>query len=237
MIDCLRTLPGHAKLTFVSPPPERRGTIAQLARRLHEARHPRRHGYPPDHLQIQVESPVTQLSASLFAHDTVAVSWRAGLSLGPTDNPHVWATKWETRPWSALLARGKRYHCRATHAWLVTHGPRPMGFSETRHWRWHVGLGERAQAERERLEQMRLQHFAGPLAAPDAAQNAPQFYVLAIADNLFLTQEQSVPGITLKPMTSVLGDDIRVVLNGLLLERGFRQALVPDKWISRYAAG
>ena len=43
-------------------------------------------------LQIQVESPVTQLSASLFAHDTVAVSWRAGLSLGPTDNPHVWAT-------------------------------------------------------------------------------------------------------------------------------------------------
>ena len=90
---------------------------------------------------------------------------------------------------------------------------------------------QRAQAERERLEQLRQQHFAGPLVAPEATQNAPEFYVLAIADNLFLTQEQSVPGITLTPMTSALGDDIRVVLNGLLLQRGFRQSLMQEKWI------
>lgn len=34
-------------------------------------------------------------------------------------------------------------------------------------------------------------------------------------------------------MTSVLGDDIRVVLNEILVQRGFRQALMPDKWIEQ----
>ena len=85
----------------------------------------------------------------------------------------------------------------------ITVGPPMLGSSPTGPVRWvflrpDTGDGtwvsdERAQAERERLERLRLQHFAGPLAAPDAAQNAPEFYVLAIADNLLLTQSKACP--------------------------------------------
>jgi hypothetical protein len=184
-------------------------------------------------LQIQVESPVTELLASLFAHDTVAVSWSAGLQLRPTENRLVWATKWKlVADLPSLVEVGD-----------VTVGPTMLGSSPTGPVRWVFlkpdgGDGtwmsdERAQAERERLEGLRKQHFTGPLVAPDAAQDAPEFYVLAIADNLLLTQEQSVPGLILSPMTSVLGDDIRVVLNENLVQRGFRQALMPDKWIEQ----
>jgi hypothetical protein len=92
---------------------------------------------------------------------------------------------------------------------------------------------EQAQVARQLLEQVREQHFALPLVAPEAAENAPEFYVVAVADNLLLTQEQRVPGMTLSPLAPVLGDDIRVVLNELLQERGFQQPLDQEEWIQR----
>ena len=184
-------------------------------------------------LQIQLKSPVNELSASVFAHDEVGVSWRAGISLRQTKHPLVWGVQWALdTDLSSLVEIGD-----------VTVGSPILGSPPTGPDRWLFlkpdgGDGrwidyERARAERERLEGLRTQTFSSPLVAPDAAQDAPEFYVLAIADNLLLTHEQSVPGLTLTPMTSDLGDDLRVVLNQSLAQRGFRQALTQDKWIEQ----
>jgi hypothetical protein len=103
-------------------------------------------------LTVKAESPATQLSASLFAHDTVAVAWLAGLQLRPTDDPHVWVTTWKQDPRLPLLLEVGN----------VTIGPPTLGSIAPGPIRWVFlkpdgGDGiwisdERAQTERERLE-------------------------------------------------------------------------------------
>jgi hypothetical protein len=184
-------------------------------------------------LTIKVDSPATELSASLFAHDIVNVAYRKNLNLSPTDDPHTWVTSWQLDPrLPPLLEIGN-----------VSIGPFILAPLDPGPKRWiflkpDAGDGiwisdQRAEAERQSLEILREYYFAGPLVAPETTPNAPEFYVLAIADNLLLTQEQRVPGMTLAPMTSVLGDDIRLVLNELLQQRGFHQPLDQGDWRER----
>jgi hypothetical protein len=60
-------------------------------------------------------------------------------------------------------------------------------------------------------------------------------YVTAdtVADDLVITRPQRVPGISLTPATTVLGDDVRSVLNDILLQRGFGQHLPKAPWLGR----
>jgi hypothetical protein len=182
-------------------------------------------------LAIKVDSTVTKLSASFFAHDSVDVAWRGGIPFSPTNDPLIWVAPWNPDAGlPPLLEVGNVTIGSPTLAPLVP-GPTRWVFLRSDAGVWISG--RQAHAERERREKLRQQHFEGPLVAPQTAQEAPEFYILAIADNLLLTQEQRVPGMSLKPIASVLGDDIRVVLNDLLQRRGFRQGLKPDKWIEK----
>jgi hypothetical protein len=184
-------------------------------------------------LQIQVESPVAQLSASLFAHDSVDVAWRAGFQLKSTDDPHVWTAGWKSdSELPPLLEIGNLTIGEPTWGPLDA-GPTRWVFLKPESGDGAWISGEVAQAELSRIEQLREQRFTAPLVAPGASQSAPSFLVLAIADNLHITQSQRVPGISLTPITSALGDDVRAVLNRILFQRGFWQWLNKNKWLEQ----
>ena len=189
--------------------------------------------YPRDDgiavLAVQVAQPVEALAASIFAHDSIDAAWRAGLSFTATDNALVWvAGLGPAAELSSLLEVGN-LNADGAHTW----GPLRPDITrwvflkpETSDSDWVSG--ERAQAELSRIEQMREQRFTAPLVAPGASPNAPEFLILAIADNLLITQPQRVPGISLHPVTTVLGEDVRIVLNRVLREHG-----IVTQWLSK----
>lgn len=71
--------------------------------------------------------------------------------------------------------------------------------------------------------------------APSTTPNVSEFLILAIADNLLITQAQRVcPGISLRPVTTDLGEDVRTVLNRILREHGIvTQWLSKKTWLAR----
>jgi hypothetical protein len=167
-------------------------------------------------LSSQVKQPVERLVASVYAHDSVDVAWRVGLELKSTDNPLVWSAAWKLNTdLPPLLEVGNVNNTAPT--W------RPIDFGKPR-WAFlkpetgdgEWATGERAQAELVRIEALREQRFTAPPIAPDASQNAPEFLVLAIADDLVITQPQRVPGISLSPVT------ISAMMSDLSLTAYFR---------------
>jgi hypothetical protein len=184
-------------------------------------------------LSSQVKQPVERLVASVYAHDSVDVAWRVGLELKSTDNPLVWRAAWKLNTdLTPLLEVGNVNNTAPTWRPIDIGKPRWVFLKpETGDGEW--ATGERAQAELVRIEALREQRFTAPLIAPDASQNAPEFLVLAIADNLVITQPQRVPGISLSPVTTVLGDDVRSVLNRIFPQRRFRQRLPRRPWLEQ----
>jgi hypothetical protein len=187
-------------------------------------------------LQIQVESPVAQLAASYFAHDSVDVAWRGAFQLKATDNPYVWTYGWKPDPELPPLVEIGNVNDEAPTGGPLYPGPTRWVFlrPETGDGEWIQGEG--AQTELRRIEQTREQWFTAPLVAPDTSQGAPKFLILAIADNLLITQPQRVPGISLSPMKSELGDDVRTVLNRILRERGIItlwQGIPESNWLQQ----
>lgn len=185
-------------------------------------------------LSIEVESPIERLAASLFAHDAVDVAWRRSFDLARTDDPRIWRVTWTLDPaLPPLLEIGN-----------VSTGGETIGPIEISPTRWvfikpdsaegkWVG-GEPALADLANVESLREQLFAEALVAPGASQDSPEFLLVAIADNLLITKVQRVPGISLQPVQTVLGEDVRSVLNRFLRERGVIWPCLPRRaWLAR----
>ncbi|OBA64694.1 hypothetical protein A5647_24780 [Mycobacterium sp. 1100029.7] len=185
-------------------------------------------------LAVQVAQPVEALAGSTFVHDSIDAAWHAGLNFQQaTDDGLVWAKGLGPAAELPSLLEVGNLNTTGGPTW----GPLRIEPNATR-WvflkpenggeDWVTG--ERAQAELRRIEQMREQIFTAPLTVAGASQNAPEFLILAIADNLLITQPQRVPGISLSPMTTVLGEDVRTVLNRILREQG-----IITQWVSKKA--
>ncbi|WP_131810520.1 hypothetical protein [Mycolicibacter sinensis] len=179
-------------------------------------------------LGVQVMQPVERLAASVFAHDSIDVAWRAGLELKPTDNPLVWTAAWKLNPdLPSLLEVGNVNDTDPTWAPIDIGNPRWVFLRpEAGDGEWLTG--ELAQAELVRIEALREQRFTAPFKSTSTHQSAPAFLILALADNLLITQPQRVPGISLSPITTILGEDVRTVLNRILREHG-----IVTQWLSK----
>ncbi|SHU93108.1 Uncharacterised protein [Mycobacteroides abscessus subsp. abscessus] len=184
-------------------------------------------------LTIELTQPVAALAASIFAHNLDEASWFAAIALRPTENPLVWAGAWEVTLDTPALFEVGNFSDEPTMGSLAV-GDRRWLFlkPETGDTVWPTG--ERAKAELARVEASRERRFNTPLVAPGATPNAPKFLILAIADNLYLTQPQRVPGIALHPISTELGEDTRTILNRILREHRIMSSLqeIPkDKWL------
>ena len=180
---------------------------------------------------VQVVQPVPNLSAALFAHDSVDVAWRVGLTFKPTDNPLVWLAGAKLDPsLPPLLEIGNFVD--STDTFLGPLSPGPARFVHVRpsdgKGAWAEGAA--AQAELAQVEASRAQGLTQPMVAPGTAQGATEFVILAIADGLLITQPQGVPGISLTPFKSELGDDVMNVLNRIVQERGISKRLDSQAW-------
>ena len=178
---------------------------------------------------VQVAQPVSNLSAALFAHDSIDVAWRVGLTFKPSDNPLIWQAGTKLDPsLPPLLEVGNFIESTDTFLGRLAPGPvrfvhvRPVG--DTGIW----AEGPAAQVELARVEAERAQRFMQPIVAPGSAQDAPEFVILAVAEGLLITQPQRVPGISLTPFKAELGDDVMNVLNRIIRGRGIRTILDPQ---------
>lgn len=183
---------------------------------------------------VQVAQPVSNLSAALFAHDSIDVAWRVGLTFKPSDNPLVWLAGAKLDPsLPSLLEVGNFVESTDTFLGSLTPGPvrfvhvRPAGGTGI----WVEGPA--AQAELARVEAARAQGFMQPMVAPGSAQGSPEFVIFAVADGLLITQPQRVPGISLTPFKAALGDDVMNVLNRIIQGRGIPTILDPQAWRKR----
>ncbi|WP_131827671.1 hypothetical protein, partial [Mycolicibacterium fortuitum] len=149
---------------------------------------------------VQVAQPVSNLSAALFAHDSIDVAWRVGLTFKPTDNPLVWLAGAKLDPsLPPLLEIGN--FIESTDTFLGALTPGPVRFVHVRPADG-IGIwadGATAQAELAQVEAARTQGFMQPMAPPGTARGAPEFVIFAVADGLLITQPQRVPGISLTP--------------------------------------
>ncbi|MBU8820944.1 hypothetical protein KL864_34355 [Mycolicibacterium goodii] len=180
---------------------------------------------------VQVAQPVSNLSAALFAHDSIDVAWRVGLTFKPSDNQLIWQAGTKLDPsLPPLLEVGNFIESTDTFLGRLAPGPvrfvhvRPVG--DTGIW----AEGPAAQVELARVEAERAQKFMQPIVAPGSAQDAPEFVILAVAEGLLITQPQRVPGISLTPFKAELGDDVMNVLNRIIRGRGIRTILDPQAW-------
>lgn len=180
---------------------------------------------------VQVAQPVLNLSAALFAHDSIDVAWRVGLTFKPSDNPLVWLAGAKLDPsLPSLLEIGNFVESTDTFLGPLTPGPvrfvhvRPAGDKGI----WAEGPA--AQAQLAGVEAARAQGFMQPMVAPETAQGAPEFAILAVADGLLITQPQRVPGISLTPFKAELGDDVMKVLNRIIQGRGIPKRLDSQAW-------
>lgn len=183
---------------------------------------------------VQVAQPVSNLSAALFAHDSIEVAWRVGLTFKPSDNPLVWLAGAKLDPsLPSLLEVGNFVESTDTFLGSLTPGPvrfvhvRPAGGTGI----WVEGPD--AQAELARVEAARAQGFMQPMVAPGSAQGASEFVIFAVADGLLITQPQRVPGISLTPFKAALGDDVMSVLNRIIQGREIPTILDPQAWRKR----
>ncbi|AKC37993.1 Uncharacterised protein [Mycolicibacterium phlei] len=185
-------------------------------------------------LAVQVAQPVKSLAVSIFAHDSVDVAWRASLELKSTDNPLVWRAAWEIDPGlPPLLEVGNINETGPTWGAIKIGHPRWI-FLKPQRGDGEWVTGELALAELARIENLREQRFTAPLRATSTPQNASEFLILALADNLLITQPQRVPGISLSPVTTILGEDVRTVLNRILRSHGIvTQWLSRKKWLAQ----
>jgi hypothetical protein len=90
--------------------------------------------------------------------------------------------------------------------------------------------GDRAIAERDRLQRIRDARFAVSIGRN--RDSAILFTVVMLADNLKLSGNQRVPGLQLLPITDTsLGADVVTALNSVLGQLGFVTGVHPVQWI------
>jgi hypothetical protein len=191
-------------------------------------------------LAIQVAQPVEALAAPVFAHDSIDAAWRNGLSFQKaTDDGLVWATGLGPAAELPPLPEVGNLNTEGDPTWGPLR-PKPGAnrwvFLKPENSGEDWVTGQSAQAELTRIEQSREQRYKTSLIATGTSQSAPEFLILAIADNLLITQPQRVPGISLFPLTSDLGDDVRNVLTKILRERGVAtvlQAIPRSEWLAK----
>jgi hypothetical protein len=182
-------------------------------------------------IYVQVVNPVSNLSAALFAHDFIDVAWRVGLTFKVTDNPLVWIAGAKLDPsLPPLLEIGNFIDSTDTFLGSLTPGPVRFVHVRPADGKGTWGEGPEAQAELALVEAARNQKFMQPMLAPGSTEGAPEFAIFAVADGLLITQPQRVPGISLTPFKTGLGDGVMDVLNQIIQGRGIPQMLEPKAW-------
>lgn len=188
-------------------------------------------------LSVQLGRPVTQLAVSVFAHDSIDVAWRVGVSLKPTEDPLLWTATWRLNSTLSRLLEIGNINTTGAPSWASLR-PEPHRWvflqPDAANGSWIAG--ERALEELDHIESLREQRFTSPLLAPGTPNDSPTYMIIALADNLLITQPQRVPGISLNPIESDLGDDARVVLNRILHQRkliSFFQAIPKEAWLKQ----
>jgi hypothetical protein len=180
---------------------------------------------------VQVARPVSNLSAALFAHDSIDVAWRVGLTFKSTDNPLVWLAGAKLDPsLPSLLEVGNFVESTDTFLGPLTPGPVRFVHVRPADGKGIWVEGPAAQIELARVQAARAQGFMQAMVAPGSVQGAPEFVIVAVADGLLITQPQLVPGISLTPFETELGDDVMNVLNRVIQLRGIPKKLNSQAW-------
>lgn len=172
-------------------------------------------------------SITNHLQVTLLLHDEVTIGFFAGFGASRVNDYWQGEMKWSSaeapRVFTLNISVANPEQEPAQASQVIVLEPEDDG-------EWI--LGEPAEAEAERLAHARDSQFKIDLEAPNAELGSPTFSVVMLADNLFLTQQQYVPGIWVIPLQeSTLGSDVVNVLNDVLRQRGFENGLWPDKWI------
>lgn len=93
--------------------------------------------------------------------------------------------------------------------------------------------GEEAQAELDRLVQAREAYYDQVIETTETKDASSIFSVIILASNVLLSAPMRVPGITIIPLTnSTLGGDGVDVLNGVMAQMGYGNAISPSHWMS-----
>lgn len=173
---------------------------------------------PPSQARVGTND---QIRVVLVRHDDVAVQWCADL-------PCQWTTDhWQGEFESVRLERPRLLEV----VKVVVPGGLEAGIPPNR---WYLEAtddgpwqsGAPADAERHKLAQEREAQFGRPLVAPGAS-GSKTFHAVMVADNIHLTQNWRVPGLSAIPLTnSTLGGDLSPVLNNAAAQLGFTTA--PD---------
>lgn len=98
--------------------------------------------------------------------------------------------------------------------------------------RWITG--NEAEQERQARHESREAYYGSPLVANGASETDTLYRGVYIYDNILLSQVHRVPGISLVPLqNSSLGSDVISVINDLLPQFGFLDALDTQVWMAR----
>ncbi|MFJ4874602.1 hypothetical protein ACIP93_05250 [Streptomyces sp. NPDC088745] len=96
---------------------------------------------------------------------------------------------------------------------------------------WHAG--DRARRELSEIEAARRQRYAVTLQADDAKATDQIFSSVILADDLLITSQLRIPGISVLKLTdSTLGSDGASVLNSVLGQLGFTAFVSSEAWLS-----
>ena len=169
----------------------------------------------------------TDLQIQLSLHDSVTVTWCATIPLTPSGG--TW-----TGVWTNQESTGDPRLLEIIRIGNETEGdceirPRQLFLEPPGNGAWASGAV--AEAERIHRDQTRQAYYDKVVEADNTSVVAPEYYVIALAENLLLTQPQRVPGMTLVALESAtLGSDTCEILNAILRQRNFTGGLDPDTW-------
>lgn len=163
-------------------------------------------------------SPVTVVFS---LHDDVAVDFWASFG----------CTREEAGVWRGQFSPEKSSVSRLVELVQLTADGTPLDLPVDRLFLEPEGAGEwltgvAANMERGRLAEARARRFEVVLAAPNSPDDAPIYSAVLIADNIYLTTGQRVPGVRVIPLqNSTLGSDLGDVLAAVMGQLGFTQTL------------
>lgn len=162
-----------------------------------------------------------ELRVVLARHDDVAVQWWADLGC-----------RWAVDHWQGELNSARTARPRLVEIARITVSggaeavltARPLYLERAEDGPWQSGT--QAEAERQHLANAREARFSQPLVSAGAS-GATTFHVVMTADNIHLTQNWRVPGLSVVRLeNSTLGGDLIQVLNSAAAQLGF--ATGPD---------
>lgn len=167
------------------------------------------------------------LQVQLALHDDIAVIWFASFDCNRIGDAWEGRLGLEPAKQPRLL---ELVRVQVAEGELIEMGDPRLFLEPTGNGAWATAAT--AEAERQRLEGAREARFGVPVVDPAASESDPTFAVLMLADNLYLTTLQRIPGIRVLPLSqTTLGADVVEVLNDVLQQLGFGDGVPPQRWM------